>query len=720
MGIVEIVILLCILGAIYNLVQRIKTKAIVSLKKNSKPEDAVKALEDAYLDEAISEKKYVKELEKLINQTGYVGAIKKLVDFYTKDEKDDKKRMYWEQRLVMYGDLQSILEYYGFTDYDVSSDKYEDMLRDLNKASILDSTEPARSFADYFRGVVNFRMGRLDDAKKLFATVTSPELKNNSVYMSFRCLLKEGNIPDAEKILMLLEEQKFAIPADSYLELYNIYVAKREGGTLDYEAEVRYADSYSGCKDADSETANRISRTSYYQLATALQNGSNGYVKNTDRALKFYEKAANLGHREALYLTANDYWRGIHFRDYYKAIQFMCKAAQAGHKQAREILDQYGFDGILIKTIQPNDAEYRFLDNYVLTASDKMIQWLQMYHGISYKRYVIASAFENNYKDTFQSFEQMVNGVHQLYTDSIAVMLEWCVSLLVSFGIDTYSAEDILEGCEDLSLLPRVPRFEANLERIDNRAAQLHTQTNYAKATRGVWSGAGFGTSISSTISASVQASVAAGVMNIGSGILHGIGDSIVESMNNSEIKSMGKKVFEDKNTLLEFKQAVSSACRCVVLSIMHIIEQHSSNIKYVQTLKGTIKFAGEDLSKINDRILATKINNNLSVEKYEYVYALLVEALRRNPLGSKDIFEQLFELTVRRGEKGSIEAYESCLRYAGDFSVNLSDQQRTWAETLLASGSKSDNDNGKTCPNCGNKIKPGKKFCSKCGTAVS
>ena len=60
---------------------------------------------------------------------------------------------------------------------------------------------------------------------------------------------------------------------------------------------------------------------------------------------------------------------------------------------------------------------------------------------------------------------------------------------------------------------------------------------NYVQSTRRAWTGVGFGTTISSTIKATVKANVAAGMMNIGSDILHGIGDSIVKSSNNAELK---------------------------------------------------------------------------------------------------------------------------------------------------------------------------------------
>ena len=267
----------------------------------------------------------------------------------------------------------------------------------------------------------------------------------------------------------------------------------------------------------------------------------------------------------------------------------------------------------------------------------------------------------------------MVNRIQGLYADQVAKMLKWGVQLLMFFNIDMYSANEILDECEDLSLLPRIPMFERELERIDNRAAELHLQTAYAQASRGQWSGSGFGTTIRSTISASVKASVAAGIMNAGSGILHGIGDSIVNSMNNSEIKGMGKKLFENPSTIQEFQRAMLTACLDIGRVIRRIIEEHC-NIG-LNELEGQIIFGNEELAKIEDKTLNAKLINNLSVKRYEYTYALLIEKLRRFPT-DRETLEELFMLTIRRMSSSNADAVEidTIKQYAGDFGVDLSE----------------------------------------------
>lgn len=159
-----------------------------------------------------------------------------------------------------------------------------------------------------------------------------------------------------------------------------------------------------------------------------------------------------------------------------------------------------------------------------------------------------------------------------------------------------------------------------------------------------------------------------AGIMNAGSEMLHGIGDNIVRSINNSEIKSMEKKVFENPATEKEFRNALFSACNDIADVLMNIIEMYYS--VRMEELSGRILFGSENLAEIDDRALNAKINNNLSVGKVEYVYALQVEKLRRDPF-NMEAFQYILMLTMQHNNSFESKEYESVCRFAGDFRLD-------------------------------------------------
>lgn len=648
--------------------ERVNGRRKISEQINVNPElalqIAVKSLESG----AFTLDEYEGHLLKIAENTGYIDAVVKLAELYSgtkyEGKKDDKKSMFWKERAAKAGDLGSIVDYYGFSDYDISSDAYDEAISCLDHVKATSLNE--EDLVNYMKGIVNYKRRILEPAKQLFAKMSSPEFKRAGNYMILQCFMKESNIYAAENMLDGLEKDEFKIPAAVYLNLYNYYVSKRENAEPDYAAEIKYVEKYASNKEADYETACRIGGNTYYNAAIAMEYGRYGFEKNMGKSLELYKKAADLGHMEALYYVGMHFWTG-EFRDYHKANEYLLKAAQKGHNQAEAILERYGVDGILIMPMQEKQVSYHFMDGYELMASGDTMKWLAIFYGIQYKALVLSDQFLDLYKKSFQSFEELVNCVHQLYADQVARMLGWGIRLLMFFGIDTYDVEDIMNESEDLALFPKVPLFEHALEKIDDRAKQLNMQTAYAQATRRSWSGAGFGTTIGGTIRASIKASAAAGAMNIGSGILHGIGDSIVDAMNNAEIKKMGEKVFENSDTMVEFSNAVLMACLDIGNVLKGIVETHSKI--ELKPLKGIIEFGNENLADIDERTLKAKINNNLSVANTEYAYALLLENLRRYPLDG-DTLNQIIVLTIRRSSYGEQECKE-VLRYAFDFGLD-------------------------------------------------
>lgn len=72
----------------------------------------------------------------------------------------------------------------------------------------------------------------------------------------------------------------------------------------------------------------------------------------------------------------------------------------------------------------------------------------------------------------------------------------------------------------------------------------------------------------------------------------------------------MGDKLFENPETIKEFKNAVLSAYTDIASVIMHIMEEHCK--MELNLLDGSIIWNNEDLSEIDNRVLHTKIDNNL------------------------------------------------------------------------------------------------------------
>ncbi len=621
-------IVICIVVIVVsNIVVRITNsidKKTIAERMISDPALALKIA----VDSTFSPEEFENQVLSIIQNTGYDKAMAELARFYAsekaEEKKDIEKSKFWLERAAAAGNLESILDHYGFSEYDVKSDEYEDILCCLDK--VKPDSEDENRMVCYQKSIIYYKMGKPNMARQILENLDYPELNEKRYHMLFLCLVREGNMDRAEHVLQHMEENDWVVPADFYLIMYQYYNSPKDNKMPDYTAQIKYIEKYDECEDANKDKVSVIGGEAYYYLG-------------------------------------QKYWLEGVTRDYEMANRYFIKAAEKGEVKAKEILEEYGVEGILVCPMRADRIKYLFMNGCELDASENTMKWLQLYYGIQFAVDLLSHSFKEQYMTNFRSFDDLINGINQLYMDQITQMVRWCIILLMSFGIDGYDAEDIVNSCADLSLLSRVPIFEQAVVALDDRADELNIKMAYTKATRTKWSGMGFGTTIPEAIGATIKASATAGIMNAGGRVLHGIGDSIARSIDNAEIRGMEKKILESQKIQDEFVDAAYSACKDVGQSVIEMIEANS-DLK-LEALEGSVRYEGENLLDLDGRTLDAKINNYSYVGD-DRVYTLLLEKLRRNPL-DETVFQRLYEYADKCEDK---KIYISFKRYGHDFGL--------------------------------------------------
>ena len=674
--IIVILIAIWIISKIYKAVGGTVGKAKVAMQVGSNPDAALQTVIRNLELATFTVDEYTQKLIEIAETTGHAGAMVKLSELYTGEKYSVKKNIakskIWRQKAAEAGDLNSITEMFGFMAYDVADDAYDEMLRLLNNVKPADDNEAATR--DYALGIVYYKRGDAAGARKLFEI--RAKTNGGHKFMLAACFEKEGNFAEAERILLDMADNAWKGFAPAHKKLWSYYIDGNKGVKPDYLKALEYAQKYGESEGADKDTAEEMLGKAYCNLGTAHLNGTRGLEKDVRKAYDYYAKAAELGEPDAFLPFGLLLWTGeadgvFVNRNYFNANVYLSAAVEEGNPQAKEYLDKYGVDGIIVAPLHQKEAVYKLLNGYELTATAKTLTSIQLYFGTRHKSALTAHAFADSYASQFNSFKELMGGVFTLYGESVALMLQWGINLLMSAGIDSYDAAEIMGRCEDLGLLHRIPKFERGLETIDRRAAELNMNLTYTQAARRSWIGGGIGTTIGGTIGASIRGSVAAGAMNVGSGVLHGIGDSIVKGMNNSEINGMLKKLYKKPDTALEFRNAVESVCNDIGDAIIRIMEENGD--VGLEQLAGEIAYNGENLGDIDDKALDAKIKNNLAAGNLEYGYALLLEKLRRRPRSSS-VLNQLYDLTGKLSKAADGSDIEVLKRYSGDFGYAVSD----------------------------------------------
>lgn len=575
-------------------------------------------------------------LDKVAKKKNPKGDITDILpDFSKMEKKMDAKLEAIEKSslrdLAQSGDMKAIIEFYGFTDNNVTSTAYAEILKALSNARSLSAKN--EEAVKRLRDIVLYKLIDDDNAEQYFSSITAVEADYIRKYKLLRSLLEQNNIQEAEKTLRELEANGRLKIKPELLGMY------------------------------------------YCRAGISYQNGSNGLGKDIKKAYVSYKKAVEdfkctdamlpLG----VLLLSSEVDGVTIVRDYLAANDYISRAVQAGNADAKEIMDIYGVDGAILKPMSEAAVTYRFICGCELTAPVETIKYMQLLYGLRYKVAALTRSFSNEYSKQFATFSRLIDGIDKLYSDYITQMLNFGIRVLLSYGIDDYDVDAVISASGDLSLMSRTSSFQAALERIDSKAKQLNLDVAYAKATRSRWVGGGFGTTIGGTIKASIKGSIAAGAMNVGTGILYDIGGGIAKTISNSEIKDMEKRLFESKNTQSEFNNAVRDACSDISDAVRGILEEHSK-IQF-SALRGKIEYQGESFVGVDDRTLTSKINNNLTAGKGEYLSSLLLEKLRRNPLDSSTL-DQLYQLALQSKDAQNVRVSDTLEQYAGDFGLTL------------------------------------------------
>jgi len=305
-----------------------------------------------------------------------------LSEYYKSGEKSD----YWRKRAAEAGDLKSILEVYGYSEFDVTSNAYDEMLRSLN--NVKPESDDESALKSYAIGMVYYKRGDTTNAKKQFELYAD---RNDAMkYLIANCFEKENNYVEAEKLLKKVIKDGWERSADAYMKLWGYFLNGVNGIEPDYLKSLEYAEKYANSEGMISSTANEITGKSCNKLGEAYQYGLPGYVKDVKKSYEYYVRAAEIGNTEALAIVGmsllNGEIDGIYInRDYFKANDYLRRASFNGNQQAKECFEKFGVDGVIVAPIRPKTTTYKFMDGHELTATSQTITWLHLLYGIRYK-----------------------------------------------------------------------------------------------------------------------------------------------------------------------------------------------------------------------------------------------------------------------------------------------------------------------------------------------
>lgn len=148
-------------------------------------------------------------------------------------------------------------------------------------------------------------------------------------------------------------------------------------------------------------------------------------------------------------------------------------------------------------------------------------------------------------------------------------------------------------------------------------AAQIDGQRNIQRSTRSHWQGGGFG------LGGAIKGAFTAGILNAGTGVLRGIGDSFIDSRDRNKIIMKKKEIYDNGNLQSIIINATYNACERMNYSFCCILKKCGLIRKVIPII---------DEKKLNTQIRNLEISlNNGNISEKDAI-ELVIQWMEKNP----------------------------------------------------------------------------------------
>ncbi len=255
----------------------------------------------------------------------------------------------------------------------------------------------------------------------------------------------------------------------------------------------------------------------------------------------------------------------------------------------------------------------------------------QLYCDFMKKADALVADFRKDYKSMTHTFdtivEQDLRNAISKYSDAV----EYGIAILMNYGVDYIDFDGLLNTIAETYGNPEdsVDYISNGIDSILQHESEVLRDKEISRSNRSYWEGGGFG------IKGAIVGSFKAGLLNAGTGIVRGIGDTISDSITDSKFKK-AREAFTNSEEVFN--------CLC------NFVNDYSKYVFYtvVKILFDTGKIPAVEFE---ENILTARVKNYLSLYKkdgsernYEKVIDVLCECINLNPYIS-DFYCDLYPL---------------------------------------------------------------------------
>lgn len=175
--------------------------------------------------------------------------------------------------------------------------------------------------------------------------------------------------------------------------------------------------------------------------------------------------------------------------------------------------------------------------------------------------------FDRFYSSNISSFEDIFRYLPEGADSRIRNLVISSVGILPSAGVLSYTPVSFYGEYEnDLIYEPCMKELYEAREQIEQAREQQEQYRAAQKASRRHWQGGGFG------FSGAIKGAVMAGMLNAGSGLIHGVGDSFAAAGDWAQIAGTKRQVFQHVQKSGMLKEAFYLRCQRIFYEVLETV----------------------------------------------------------------------------------------------------------------------------------------------------
>lgn len=188
--------------------------------------------------------------------------------------------------------------------------------------------------------------------------------------------------------------------------------------------------------------------------------------------------------------------------------------------------------------------DFVIAQKYHVVFNDELCQYIEIRAPFEKNAHIVCHKLMSYIKESVLSFDDLYNIAWNAFLRYFNSQLEIGFNMLLKYDFDLYSVEMFKQNAwkylENNESGKYIQKYYQEQKELEEFVEQLEMQKKSERDNRSHWSGGGFG------IKGALTGSIKAGLLNMGTEIVRGIGDSLVDSGDKRKIAEYKEKIYKE------------------------------------------------------------------------------------------------------------------------------------------------------------------------------